>query len=225
MPSSPFAGASCRSLAPSLQDAHGDAPALTPLSLQGEVGSPGQPGLPGPKVGALGYWDGLCASTWGLRDPCAPQPGAARRMLHSASRPFPHLVAGRCWHARRGWPPWPGGLPRATGRSIRPRFPKAPPPRQAGHPSSLQGHQPKSAPSSQNPPFWCFRLFPCPGTELTACQSAHAAWDPIPISLLPCSPSPSPLGIPPRLAAWTLQAEGGGLAGFTEPQAGGVLRS
>ena len=40
------------------------ASALTPLSLQGEVGSPGQPGLPGLKVGAPGDWHGLCASTW-----------------------------------------------------------------------------------------------------------------------------------------------------------------
>lgn len=219
--------------------AYGDAPALTPLSLQGEVGSPGQPGLPGPKVGASGDWDRLCASIWGLQgageDPCAPQCGAAGGMLCTASHSLLCLVAGGCWCARCGWSSWPGGLPWTAGRNISSLFSEAPRLLQAEHPCLLQGHlqqlhpqQPKSAPSSQNPRLAakiqaCSAFGCCPALGLgSLCAvDAHTAWDLILISLPPCLPSPPPKSIPPQLAAWTLQVAGGGLKGFAEPQAGG----
>lgn len=92
--------------------AYGDAPALTPLSLQGEVGSPGLPGLPGPKVGASGDWDRLCAIIWGLHgageDPCAPQPGAAAGKAPYCISPFPvprcrEMLVCQVWMAALAW--------------------------------------------------------------------------------------------------------------------------
>lgn len=204
------------------QAACGDGPALTPLSLQGEAGSPGQPGLPGPKVGGLRGQDRLCVSLWGWwgtgEEPCAPQPGAVGRMLCIASHPF--LTAGRCWCAWSGWPPWTGGLPRTSGRSIRPPLSRTDPSLQAGHTCTWQGHlqqlhpqQPKSIPSNQNlPPVakiqtlpHVFGCSPALGPGSPCARGDHAAWDPILMSLPPCLPSPPPKSIPPWLAAWTLQ--------------------
>ena len=152
----------------------GDAPALTPLSLQGEVGSPGQPGLPGLKVGAPGHWDGLCASTWvcrvlgrtpvlpslGLSGGCSTLHLALSRTLLQGDAGVPGV------DGRPGLEGFPGPQVGASAPPLS-RSPLTPgrAPLVAAGPLAAA-----SSPAAKIHPSQCLQLFPCSGTGLTACQ-------------------------------------------------------